>query len=1135
MLHIRFSNRFEILRDALLERVLADAPGPFDAVEILVPGTALRRQIELAMADRFGICANLRFAFLAQWLWAQIGKLVEVGGDSPFDARPLTWRLYQLLGEPALLAAHPRLAAYLQRADPVMRLELAQRCAALFDQYATYRPDWIEQWLHGDAFAMPGASAAQQQDQHWQMALWRRIAADLGVQRQHPALAFSERLATLDDSALQAAGLPPRIHVFCPPSIPPLYLDLLRRLGARIEVELYVLNPCREYWFEIVDQRRLSYLASRQQDLYHEVGNRLLAGWGAQTQSFLELLLDDGAQATLEHSRFQAPAQNTLLGEVQRAVLELRELEPGSITLKPDDRSIEVHVCHTLTRELEVLHDQLLAQFAAADPAHPLRPSEVLVVTPDLEQAAPLIDAVFGSVPPARRIPYAITGRPASSINPVAAALLDLLALAASRHAVGAVFGLLQQPLVAQRFGIGIDDLDTIRDWLVEAGIHWGIDAAHRAQFGLPPTARHSFDDGLQRLFLGYALPSAAPQPFNGRVAAGAPEGSAAGALGSLYQFFHQLQGLQRQLALPQTAGGWTGTLLAMLDAFIDDGPEQIDDRRDVQRAITQLGADLQAGGLNSGISPGPDQQLPAAVIRHALQGLLDQPTSGAAPSGSVTFAAMSSLRNLPYRVICVIGMADGAFPVPNRPAEFDLMPLAARRGDRQRRNEERNLFLDLLLAARERFYLSYTGKSVRDNTSLPPSVLVSDLLDVLVPAIAAAPPQRAGLRAAQERLVLEHPLQAFSASYFSGDADRRRISFNDDYCQALQQQRLAVPSATPPAKPEADPSAAGDDGNDSDEEAAAGPALPPFFSAPLAAPGPEWRIVSMDQLQEFFRNPSRYLLRRRLGISMADRVIELADDEPVLPEFLHQQAFAEHLLPHLLNDEPEGALRALAAAGLEFPSGPLGAIGLNAELEQLRPFAARLRQKTAAPCLPPISRNFEFDLDGEKWQLQGAIGDLRANGLVRYRYDDTRPIDRLLGWLDHLFLNAATEGVADGAAGGATAVTHWLSRDGEFRFEPVADASAQLQQLLRLYRRGLSRPLPFFPKSAWEYIDNSENIRAALNRWTTSMYRQHGEDSDPAYRLALRGNPDPLDGEFETVARLVYLPLLQSMNDPRR
>jgi len=1101
MLHIRFSNRFEILLGALLERVRDEAgTSPFAAADILVPSAAVRRRIELAAADRFGICANLRFGFLAQWLWAQIGKLVAVPEASPFAPPLLAWRLYDMLAQPALAAAHPRLASYLSAADPAMRMELAERTAALFDQYLTYRPDWMACWLRGGKDADAASAGGRHPDRGWQQDLWRRLAADLGIRHHHPAEDFFERLDQLDDAALAAAGLPARLHVFCPPAIPPLYLQMLRRLGQRIEVELYVQNPCREYWFEIVDPRRLAYLASRQQDLYHEVGNRLLAAWGKQTQAFIDLLLDDDGQATVAHSVFDAPAGASLLEQVQAAVLDLRELEPGSVTLAEDDRSIEIHACHTLTRELEVLHDQLLARFAAPQPP---QPGDILVVTPDLEQAAPLIDAVFGSAPPARRIPYTISGRPGSLVNPVARALLDLLALATSRHPASAVFALLQQPVVGARFGIGAGELDTVRGWLTDAGIRWGIDADHRTRYGLPKDGRHSFRDGLERLFLAYALPAATTEPFHGRIAAGQVEGSGAAALGGFYRLFTRLQALQRQLAQPLAPAAWRDTLLTLLDDVVA-APDAADDLRDTRRAIATLAANIDAGGVR--------EPLPAELVQEALRKLLDEPTLAGRPGGSVTFTAISSLRALPYRMICVIGMADGTFPSSARAAEFDLMPALPRRGDRQRGHEDRNLFLDLLLAARERFYLSYTGRSVRDNAALPPSVLVADLLDYLAPAIAADPRAPASLRAARARLLVEHPLQPFSMRYFRADGgDARLLSFHQEYCGALQARLQAA----------AEPAVIAT-GDDKDDEAEPAAAQPPFFTAPLTAPEAEWRSVTMEQLLRFFRNPSAYLLRQRLGITLAGAAVELEDDEPLLPDYTSSRELAARLLPALLAGASNTELRALAHAGLEYPRGPLGELELEKELHLLGAFAERLRERTAPACLPPLYRHLDFDLEGENWQLQLALPDLRPQGLVRYRYGRAGAGDYLAGWLQHLFLNAA-------GCDGVAPVTHWLARDEEFHFEPVADAVGELRQLLLLYRHGLSRPLPFHSRSSWEYVEKNQSWSAAQAAWQGSMQGYPGEGQHPAYQLALRGH-DALDAEFERIARLVFEPLRQAL-----
>jgi exodeoxyribonuclease V gamma subunit len=260
----------------------------------------------------------------------------------------------------------------------------------------------------------------------------------------------------------------------------------------------------------------------------------------------------------------------------------------------------------------------------------------------------------------------------------------------------------------------------------------------------------------------------------------------------------------------------------------------------------------------------------------------------------------------------------------------------------------------------------------------------------------------------------------------------------------------------------------------------------------------------------------------------MADSVLELIDDEPLLPEFSSRAMLAARLLPQLLAGMPATAVRTLARAGLEYPEGPLGELQLDAELQSLAQFATLLRDKTSAACLPPVSRNLDFDLDGEPWQLQLALGDLRAAGLVRHRYDDARAVDYLSGWLSHLFLNAA-------GCDGVEPATHWIARDGMFQFEPVAEARQHLQQLLLLYRQGLSRPLPFYPKSSWEYVSKSTAIRAAFSAWYSSMQRPYGEDRHPAYQLALRGGADPLGPEFERIAKLVYEPLLQFLKDPRR
>jgi exodeoxyribonuclease V gamma subunit len=1097
MLHVSFSNRFEILLEDLLERLDEKGPDPFSAQQVIVPSSALERRVELAIADRQGICANVEFSYLGQWLWKQISRIVKVAPESPFAPEVLAWRVYEALGDATFTDRHARLKSYIAGADAVMRLDLARRVAQLIEHYITYRPEFLAAWSAKKPAPVEALDATAREDEAWQAALWRRLSAEIGATTEHPSVTFFNRIAAMDHAALAAAGLPRSAHVFCLPSLAPLYLDMLRQLSRVTQLQLYVLNPCEEYWFEVVDRKRLGWLAARGKAGHHEVGNSLLAAWGKQTQAHIDLLYSGEGEIEETGNAFVASDEATLLGRIQDSILRLEDLSPGSVNLAPEDRSLEVHVCHSLTRELEVLQDQLLALFAGPNPP---KPSEILVVTPQLEDAAALIDAVFGTAPPSRHIPYAITGQPQRRVNPIARVLGDVIALTLGRHPASAVFDLLLQEPVAARFDLDGEDLESVRVWVEQAGIRWALDADERKAHGLPGVESHTFADGLQRLYLAYAMGESG-DCIDGRIGAGNPEGQDALALGSFWRFAEELRRLQRDWRRPKDAQDWREALGGALERFAADRTEWAEDLRAVRRALADLQNHMERGGLK--------EPVPLEVVQSALAGLLDDPSRGGVPSGRVTFASISSLRNLPYRIVCAVGLDDGKFPTAGRALEFDLMALAPRRGDRQRRTDERNLFLDALLAARERLYLSHTGRSVRDNSPKPPSVLVAELLDY---AVRACSTDAEGEKAARKQLVIEHPLQPFSQDYFAPGGDPRKRSFNSEYCEALRAQAPAPPVPEPAP------------GDEDDEETAPDPGLP-FFPAPLAPPEDEWRGVRLDQLRQFFANPCRYLLRNRLGIAMPEQAEELLDDEPFLPEWSARQAMAERLLAPALAGASEAALLDLARAGNEFPSGPLGEAALASEIRLLRTFAQGLREDIGGA--PPESHTatIDFEIEGETWRLEGAVGELYGGRLVRSRYDDARVSDYLAGWIAHLFLCATLK---------TPPATRWHSRDGSYTLEPCAEARERLAELVALYREGLRQPLRFFPKSAWAYVTNDGDLGKAKARWRNWKNPAFGESHDPACRLALRGTAEALDERFAELANRILQPLHRHLTDPR-
>lgn len=1144
MLHLFYSNRHETLAAAMLDHLAAEPLGPWDAPQIVVPSAALRRRLELDIAARDGVCAQVRFSYLAQWLWEQIGRVLPVPARSPFAPDRLVWRCYRLFTEPPAGApwlASPRLAAYLQAADAPMRLELAQRVARLFDHYLTYRPEWLAQWQAGASIlsglgapVMPGgagATPAAADDERWQAALWRALSAELslpgaaGAPPEPPAQRFLREVRGFDLDTVARARWPASVSVFAVPTMPPLHIALLRELSRWIEVRIYALNPCREFWFDIVTEARAESLDAAGRLDYQQVGHPLLADWGRQTQAQLHLLheLTEGAASTEASAYTENPAPNWL-ARVQNAMLDLTDERdasgvdasgvdtPGTSLEEP---GIEVHVCHSLARQLEVLHDRLLACFDA-DPT--LRPSDVLVALPDLAAAAPLIDAVFGASagagaadPSGERtpnIPYRITGLPPAQANPVARVLLEWLGLPEREVGVSELVEWLRVDAIAARYGIDAAALETVQTWLAAASARRGLglpedDAG--TDPALPATPSHTLADALLRLYLGYAMPDGAA-PLAAWLPVAGAAGGGAELLGRLARFADDLERLALDLAVPRTARAWRELLGETLARCFDAGPAYGDALGDLRDALDALCEALQDAA--------PGLEIPAAVLRAGLQATLDDPARGGVPWGGVTFSSLSSLRGLPYRMVCLLGMDDGVLPSLARADEFDLMARYSQLGDRQRRADERNLFLELLLGARERMLIAYTGRSVRDNAPLPPAALVDELLDHLAEAAAGPDADPQAVAEARRGFVTEHPLQPFSPDYVAPGGALATY----DAAHAALARRLSEGGAR-----------------------AAGP----FFPAPL--PPETEQPVAFDDFERFWRHPARALLRDRLGIALGHAQAELSDLEPYALDYAGSDALAARVLP-LLTDPEQGTgtgtslAQRMAAASPELPGGATGTVWRAQALGQLEALAADVRG-----ALADGTRRQPFALEVEpQWpaqaalwfgaesaelardamrtavQLYGTLNRLGAAGQVIYRYARPGARDYLSAWLAHLVYCAIDPG--------GPRRTLWFGRGAQFALTPVAEPLRHLAPLLALYRAGRRVPLRFFPKSAWSFVKDGE--ARAESVWRNEMLG--GELDDSALALAWRGAEPRLDEGFQALAALVFEPLREHLEEER-
>jgi len=388
------------------------------AQSIVVPSQGIGRWLELAVAKKQGIAMRLDFELPSAFVWRLSRQVLgELPEQSAFAPENLTWRLYDWLSDPAHLAQTPPLLRYLQDGDERRRLTLAARIADVFDQYLLYRNDWLAAWERGQLLDL-GA------DEPWQALLWRELTKSGHPHRARLLDALLRRLYTEEP----LPSLPERLLVFGISSLPPHQLQVLAGLSHHCEVALCALSPCREFWGDLRDKKELLQdSATSPDDWYLDLGNPLLASLGKQGRDFFQSLLQcleaEQGEAFAIYPQDHELKDDSLLHALQNDVLRLSTRAPEKrLPLDENDRSLEVHSAHSPLREVEILYDQLLARFAS-DPT--LTPDQVVVLTPNIEQYAPWIEAVFS----ADSLPFNLEGRSPRTENPLAAPFLKLLAI----------------------------------------------------------------------------------------------------------------------------------------------------------------------------------------------------------------------------------------------------------------------------------------------------------------------------------------------------------------------------------------------------------------------------------------------------------------------------------------------------------------------------------------------------------------------------------------------------------------------------------------------------------------------------------------------------------------------------------
>ncbi len=1057
------SNRLENLFKALAA-IIADKPlsDPMVSEIIVVQHHGIGRWLCRQIADRFAICANLEFPLPASFFWrVLVDTMAEPPAILSFERETLIWQIMTVLEESSHEPALAEISGYLKDdRDGRKIFQLSGQLADLFDQYQLYRPDMLLTWEQGS-------------DNQWQAHLWRRlVSAQPAV--MHRGSLIAKFINDFEADRINKDNLPERVCFFGFNMLAPVYLSLIDKISQLTQVHFFHFSPCAEYWEDLTSERllaikRKTWRQQRVADLssYFNRGNPLLASLGMVAREFSGLLMEYEPHTIDLYSQ---PDKNNLLAFIQGDILNLQNRDSEKIVLSVQDKSIRFHCCHSPVREVQVLHDRLLDLFNQ-DPE--LKPSDILVMAPDINEYAPLINGVFAAASENMRIPWSVKDLSPAGTRPVIDGFLAILKLADSRFGAGEVLVLLENPAIMRNFNLDDNQLCQLRTAISRAGIRWGLNSGQRRKFVDDDSELHSWQAGLDRLLLTFMTGA-------GEVSVGSilpvdfllPDADEL--IGILADFFTELKWLYNALNSSHPVQVWLEIFREILIKFFAG----CNDSSDLDEMITarEFFADLSCNCTEAGFTG----RLTLAVIRQYSQARLTETTAGGGMyTGRVSFSNMVPMRSLPFKVIYLLGMNDGSFPCSNRPPGFDLIAENPRLGDRSRRDDDRYLFLEALLSARSHFIISWVGRSRQDNSEQPPSVVVSELIDYIDQGWETPEAQAGG-----QQLIIEYPLQPFAHNCFDGSS--QFASYAELWLPAPERSKRSEPTRfINQSKP-----------------------LSPLLITE----------IDIAQLVRFWQHPVRFFLEQRLGMRLIQYDGPLPESELFDHDNLQKYNLTRDIMTRLLANKDQGFLYDKYLNSATLPREPFASLVFDRANQEAAELLKELDGFLNNPVQPEI-----INLEIAGITLNGELSSLYGTGRFYFRPAKLKSKDILSLWVQHLVLLLCRPA-------GVPPVSRHRASDRLICFQEVDKPATELEKLIDLFRRGLAEPLHFYPQTSLAFAEAKPELRLskAEKTWYSRYYR--GEEEEPGYKLAMEG-VDPLDDQFAELAQKIFTPILNNQH----
>ena len=691
----------------------------FDKVQVIVPNHAMSAFMKDNVARNLGICANLDFVVLP-------GPVIEnvYKANNPdailFDFKEAKYIIYGYLCNNKLSSQDSKeLNQYIYQNDKldIYRVyQLASQLQQIFHEYLYLRTFEL---LNLEKSKLPG----------WQKEILTHLFQHIDSKKTF--LDIYTYFTTTDMSKLK---LPKSLFIFGLTSIYPSQLSIMKHLAKNVDIYWYY-QPCSyEYYGDLLSDTTRNKLEKKLlnepdlnlDDLYLTSGNPLLANLGSQSREFIELLQGNDITVYDFKPNIFTPKMDTMLDVIQNDIrsLKYRIMLDKRIhqsyyedPIAVSNHNIKINSCHNRMREVQVMFNEIVDILTNDN-----KLNDILVVAPDIDLYAPYISAVFDNeiLSHNQKIPYNITGNRRHSDYKI----LETIKLIINTPYILNVSYFID---ILNQIEISDDDINWIKSSLLENTTHFGYNCDDYNKYGYQNYQTHSFLQFINNITLGACL-------NNSMFESKAP----------IYNFnndkyipYDNID--SNQLELCEKIINLVNLLSELRQVFyIDENTLRelnIKEAHDTLTNIVNLVLEMNLTTQNF-LGTLLEIKLKTPIDLQIINQIIDDYCRASSNKinldGRITCASLGYLRNIPYKNIYILGLNFGEFPSSNTPNQLSVLAKTWHLADRNYNIEDKQIFLDTILAAKNNLYLSYIGRSETDNSEIQPSPVLGLLISTI-------------------------------------------------------------------------------------------------------------------------------------------------------------------------------------------------------------------------------------------------------------------------------------------------------------------------------------------------------------------------------------------------------------------